>query len=83
MLFGDYIGFIILFVLEKIMELIGVYFFIIFIIMVFMLIGFGEVMVVLFIIVYDIYRVYINFFRYLVLFFGGNGGMEKLFMLYM
>lgn len=83
MLFGDYIGFIILFVLEKIMELIGVYFFIIFIIMVFMLIGFGEVMVVLFIVVYDIYKVYINFFRYLVLLFGGNGGMEKLFMLYM
>lgn len=81
--FGDYTGFITPFVLEKIMESTGAYLLITSITMALMSTGSGEVMAVSSIIVYDIYRVYINPFRYLTSLFGGNGGMEKLFMLHM
>lgn len=70
--FGDYTGFITPFVLEKIMESTGAYLLITSITMALMSTGSGEVMAVSSIIVYDIYRVYINPFRYLASLFGGN-----------
>lgn len=72
--FGDYTGFITPFVLEKIMESTGAYLLITSITMALMSTGSGEVMAVSSIIVYDIYRVYINPFRYLASLFGGDGG---------
>lgn len=74
MSFDDYTGFITPFVLEKIMGSTGAYLLITSITMALMSTGSGEVMAVSSIVVYDIYKVYINPFRYLASLFGGDGG---------
>lgn len=60
MSFDDYAGFITPFVLEKIMGSTGAYLLITSITMALMSTGSGEVMAVSSIVVYDIYKVYIN-----------------------
>lgn len=81
--FDDYTGFITPFVLEKIMGSTGAYLLITSITMALMSTGSGEVMAVSSIIVYDIYKVYINPFRYIASLFGENGNVEKLFLLHL
>lgn len=77
MLFDDYTGFITPFVLEKIMGSTGAYLLITSITMALMSTGSGEVMAVSSIVVYDIYKVYINPFRYLASPFWWGWGMWR------
>lgn len=81
MSFDDYTGFITPFELEKIMGSTGAYLLITSITMALMSTGSGEVMAVSSIVVYDIYKVYINPFRYVASLFGGDGG-ETVYVAY-